>query len=232
MAMLLLFTSCGGGGDKKTEPLTGGDTTSIAPEKPNTIVTTPQLMGLIRHKVKNYAAWKTAYDADDSARLANGIHNYVIGRGMEDSMMVMVAMKLDDLEKAKAFTNNPRLKAAMQKGGVTGVPEISFVNVMWQDTANVGSIPRVITTYTVKDWDTWKKVFEEGKQERIDNGVSDRQYGHDAGDNKKISLVTAISDTAKARIYWSSDALKKRREAGGLTSEPKRFIFNIVQRYK
>jgi hypothetical protein len=96
---------------------------------------------------------------------------------------------------------------------------------------NVGSIPRVIASFTIKDWDTWKKSFEESKQERIDNGVVDRQYGHDADDNLKISLVTALTDESKARAYWSSDLLKQRRATAGLTSEPNRFVFKIVQRY-
>ena len=120
----------------------------------------------------------------------------------------------------------------MQKAGVVGAPEISFIHVMWQDTVNVGSIPRVMSSFTVKDWDTWKKAFEEGKQERNDNGAVDRQYGHDADDNHKISLVTALTDVEKAKAYWGSDALKKRRDAAGLTGDPNRFIFNIVYRYR
>ncbi len=234
IAFSLLFISCNNE-QSKTEPETkAADTTSttVAPvEKVNTIVTTPQLMGMVRHKVKDYAAWKASYDSRDSMRLANGIHSYVIGRGMDDSMMVLVALKVDNLDKAKAFSKDPGLKAAMKKGGVLGTPEISFVNVVWQDTVNVGRIPRVISSFTVKDWDTWKKAFEEGKQERIENGSVDRQYGHDADDNHKISLVTALTDVDKTKAYWGSDALKKRREAAGLTTTPNRFIFNIVQRY-
>jgi len=38
-------------------------------------------------------------------------------------------------------------------------------------------------------------------------------------------------DTAKAFAYFNSDALKKRREAGGVIGEPKRFLFRVVQRY-
>lgn len=230
-AMIFLFASCGGG-DKKTTETPTADTTTPPEAKVSTIVTTPQLMGMIKHKVKDYAAWKAAYDSHDSARLANGLHNYVIGRGADDSMMVLVALKADNLEKAKAFASDPSLKERMQKGGVVGAPEISFVNVVWQDTVNVGSIPRVITSFTVKDWETWKKAFEEGKQERNENGAVDRQYGHDAEDNHKISVVTALTDVDKTKAYWGSDALKKRRDAAGLTSEPKRFIFNIAQRYK
>lgn len=145
--------------------------------------------------------------------------------------MVLVALKADDIEKAQAFTKNPGLKEVMKKSGVTGTPEINFTTILWQDTVNVGNLPRVLTTYSVKDWEAWKIAFEEGKQERLENGVKDRQYGHDADDNHKISLVTALADTAKARAYWTSDALKKRREAGGLTSEPKRFISSIAKRY-
>jgi hypothetical protein len=229
MAMPLLFISCNNEGEK-TEPTTG-DTTVAAPEKVNTIVTTPQLMMMVKHKVKDYATFQTVYDNHDSVRRANGLYSYVVGRGMDDSMMVMVALRADDLDKAKAFSKDAVLKTAMQKAGVVGAPEISFVNVVWQDTVNVGRIPRVIASFTIKDWDTWKKSFEESKQERIDNGVVDRQYGHDADNNLKISLVTALTDETKARAYWSSDVLKKRREAAGLTTEPNRFIFNIVKRY-
>lgn len=229
MTMSLFFASCGGGDKKTTETATGDSTTPAATV--NTIVTTPQLMMMVRHKVKDYATFKTVYDNHDSVRRANGVHSYVIGRGVDDSMMVLVAVKADNLEKAKAFSNDAALKTAMQKAGMIGAPEISFINALWYDTANVGTIPRVITTFTIKDWDTWKKSFEESKQERMDNGIVDRQYGHVADDNKKVSLVTALTDVAKAKAYWGSDALKKRREAAGLTTEPNRFMFNIVARY-
>jgi hypothetical protein len=231
MAMPLLFISCGNE-EAATEPeVATADTTTAPAAAVSTIVTTPQLMALIKHKVKDYAAWKTLFDSDDSARLASGLHTYVVGRGMDDSMTVVIAMKVDDLDKAKAFAKDPRLKTVMQKGGVVSAPEVSFVNVVWQDTANVGAIPRVITTYTVKDWDAWKKVYEETKQVRVDNGIVVRQYGHDADDNKKVSTVTALTDVAKAKAHWTSDVIKKTIADAGITSELNRFVFNIVQRY-
>lgn len=229
-AMILLFASCNSG-DKKTTETPTGETTTAPDAKVNTIITTPQLMMMVKHKVKDYATFKTVYDGHDSARLANGLHSYVLGRGMDDSMMVMVALKADDLKKAKAFSKDAVLKTAMQKAGVVGAPEISFINVVWQDTVNVGSIPRVLTNFTVKDFDAAKKGFEEGRQERMDNGIADRQYSHDADDNHKISMVTALNDVEKAKAYWGSDAIKKRIEAGGLTTQPQRFIFNIIARY-
>ena len=236
-ATVFFFTSCGGDDSKEkasTDSATTDTTTAapaITPEVVNTIVTTPENMVIVTHKVANFAKWQTSYDQHDSMRLAAGIHSYVIGRGVQDSNMVLVVTKADDMAKAKAFTKDPSLKKAMQKGGVTGAPSISFVTAVWQDTAHIGAVPRSMTSFMVKDWDAWQKSFEDGKQERIDNGLTVRVVGHDPDDNKKVSLVTAVMDTAKASAYWKSDMLKKRRAAGGVIGEPKRFVFTIARRY-
>ena len=116
--MLLFFTSCGGGDSKKettTDSTTAETTTPAAPPEVNTIITTPQNMMIARHKVANFAKWKASYDEHDSLRLANGVHSYVIGRGVEDSNTVLVAVKIDDLDKAKAFAKDPSLKKGNAK---------------------------------------------------------------------------------------------------------------------
>lgn len=232
--MAFFLTSCSGNGSKETNTdTTAADTTAtstVVPEA-NTIVTSPQNMIVIMHKVSNFEKWKSAYDEHDSARLASGIHNFVIARGAEDSNMVLVALKIDDTTKAKAFGKDPGLKKAMQKGGVTGTPSISFVTMVFQDTADIGSVLRASSTFTVKDWDTWQKAFEDGRQQRLDNGIKDRAYGHDLDDNKKVSVVTALTDTAKAFAFYKSDALKEKMKASGVVSAPKRFLYTIVQRY-
>jgi hypothetical protein len=231
-AMALLFSSCGG---QKTETnntdSTSADTTTSAAVQPNTIITTPQNLLVVMHKVSNFSKWKASYDEHDSLRLASGLHSYVIGRGLQDSNMVLVALKIDDTTKAQAFVKDPSLKKAMQKGGVTGTPSISFITEVFQDTANISTDLRSRSAFTVKDWDSFQKAFEEGKQERLDNGITDRVLGYDMHDNKKVSIVTAITDTAKAFAYFRSDALKARVKASGGTTGPQRFLFRIVQRY-
>jgi hypothetical protein len=235
-ATIFLLTSCGGNESKEQTTTESKVDTSTKVATPatstNTIITTPQNMMVVTHKVSNFAKWKASYDEHDSMRLANGIHSYVIGRGIQDSNMVLVAVKADDMDKAKAFAKDPSLKKAMQKGGVIGTPTISLVTVTWQDTSVLSpDIIRSRTKFTVKDWDNWLKNFEDGKQERTDNGITVRSIGHDADDNKKVSLVTALVDSSKAFAYYKSDALKKRREAGGVIGEPVRFLFRVVQRY-
>ena len=233
VAMPFFFASCGGGGAEKkiSADSTTADSTKVVITPKITIITTPQDMMVVTHKVSNYTKWKASYDAHDSFRLANGIHSYVIGRGAQDSNMILVSVKVDDLAKAKTFAKAPSLKQSMQKGGVTGAPSIAFVTMTFQDTAVISSDLRSRTTFTVKDWDAWQKAFQEGKQERIDNGITVRAYGHLTDNDKKVVLVTALLDTAKAFAYYKSDMLKKRRAASGAIGEPDRFLYRVVQRY-
>jgi len=236
MALPFIIISCGGGAKENNEQATTDTTAATPVETPapavvNTIVTTPETMMMVLLKVSSYQKWMAVHEAGDSMRRADGIHDYVIGRGFRDSNMVLVAMKADDLEKAKAHVKMPGMKKHMQSAGVIGNPEFSFVTTTWQDTVKIGDAIRSRTTFTVKSWSKWESSFKEGKQERMDAGITDRVYGHDAMDSNKVTLVTAVMDTTKAFAYYKSDVLKKRRAAGGVMGEPKRFLFRIVKRF-
>jgi len=232
-SMVFFLISCSGNGNetKATTDTTMVDTSKAVAAPVVTTITTPQNMLVVTHKVANYAKWKVSYDAHDSMKLASGLHNYVIGRGLKDSNMILVAVKVDDTAKAKAFAKDPSLKKAMQKGGVMGQPTMTLVTMVFQDTATISSDLRSRTTFMVKDWAAWQKGFEDGKQERLDNGITVRAYGHNSDNDKKVVLVTAIMDTAKAFAYYKSDMLKKRRAATGVIGEPERFLYRVVQRY-
>ena len=232
-ALVFFLTSCGGSDDKTgtdTTDSTANDTTSTTPMETSTIVSSPQAMVIARHKVANYTKWKASYDAHDSMRLANGMHTFVIGRGVTDSNMVMVALRVDDMNKAKEFGKSASLKQAMQKGGVVGAPDIRYLTITSLDTA-ISTEMRSMSTFSVKDWDAWKNSFDSGRQLRMDNGLTDRAIAHDVDDNHKVMVVANIVDSARAASYWKSDTLKKRRIMGGVIGEPKRFVYRVAQRY-
>jgi hypothetical protein len=230
------LVSCGGQNDQNDNEMTdsvANDTaiTATTAPAPSNIVSTPQNMMIVRHKVADFDKWLTSYEGHDSLRLANGIHNYVIGRGVTDPNMILVATKVDDIEKAKAFGKSADLRQAMQKAGVAGKPVISLTTMTYQDTGTVSTDLRSRTTFTVKDWDKWQRSFDSSRQVRLDNGVIDRAYGHEADDNKKVTVVVAVTDTAKANAFWKSDQLKKLRVGSGVNSAPDRFVFRVVKRY-
>lgn len=234
-AATFFLISCGGSEEKKSSEsttdttATTATTTETAPV--NTIITTPTNIVLVRHKVADFAKWEVAYNGDDSNRLANGLHNFVIGRDEKDSNMVMVAMKADDLAKAKAFAKNPTLKKAMQQGGVKGAPTIKYYTMVFQDTGSIDSKLRTASMFKVKDWDAWKKSFDSARALNSDIGLKARAYGYDPDDNHNVIIVAAVLDTAKAQAYWKSDMLKQRRAASGVVGTPERVVYTIVKRY-
>lgn len=231
-AGLLLMLSCNSGNTHTEEA--SADTAAkkeesasapVAPAKPSNVM-------LVWHKVANFNKWLPVYEIHDSARVANGLHNYILGRGIEgDSNMVMVALKMDDIEKAKAFGNSETLKSAMQKGGVAGAPKVMFVDVQMLDASTDDGTLRVMRTIKVKDYDTWKKAFDSNKQMRTDAGLVDRAIGYSVGDNHNVMIVYNVGDKKKAEDYFKSPDLKERMKAAGIEGTPETFWYTVAKRY-
>ena len=227
MAGSLFFSSCNGDETKTDETKVSSDTAAVTkvetPAKPGNIL-------IIRQKVANYAKWKPVYDSHDSVRLAYGLHNNLVARGIKDSNMVMVVLQMDDAAKAKQFAALPDLKAAMQRGGVIGAPTFLYIDMQFRDTSN--SAPtRVIITHKVKDWDAWKKSFDSHKQARVDAGLTDRAIGYAVGDTHMVTVAFIIHDKQKAETFMSSKDLKDKMAEAGVEGAPDIFFYNVVQQY-
>jgi hypothetical protein len=78
----------------------------------------------IRHSVTDYAAWKNVYDTfrptSEGAKFAR------VNRSVEDPNMVTVVAGFETLELARAFIDNPSLKAKMTEAGIVGTPRIEI----------------------------------------------------------------------------------------------------------
>ncbi|MES2848504.1 MAG: hypothetical protein V4685_05580 [Bacteroidota bacterium] len=228
----MFFISSCNSGETKTE--TTGDTatkkeetpapTPPAPAKPANVM-------IVWHKVANFSKWLPSYESHDSVKLANGLHNYVLGRGVTDSNMVMVALTMDDADKAKAFAASPELKEAMKKSGAMGAPKFAYIDVQMMDASTNASTLRVMRMFKVKDYDAWKKAFDANKQIRTDAGLTDRALGYSVGDNHNVTLVYAVADKKKAEDYFNSPELKERMKTGGVEGTPETFWYNVAKKY-
>ena len=225
----MFFISSCNSGETKTEGTTG-DTTAKKEEAP-AAPAKPANVAIIWHKVANYAKWLTAYEAHDSARLANGLHDFVIGRSLSDSNMIMVALRMDDAEKAKQFSASADLKAVMQKAGVVGAPKMAYVDIQMMDTNTNASTIRVMRMAKVKDYDVWKKGFDSTKQMRMDAGLTDRALGYSVGDNHNVTIVYVVNDKKKAEGYFNSPMLKERMKAYGVEGAPETFWYTVAKKY-
>lgn len=83
---------------------------------------------LIRHIVSDYPSWKIAFDSNQGERQSHGLKDLHILRDNTNQNHVTILLEAQDIEKAKAFASSQQLRETMQKAGVVGNPEISYLS--------------------------------------------------------------------------------------------------------
>jgi quinol monooxygenase YgiN len=83
---------------------------------------------LVQQQVKDFEVWKKAYDSFTELRTSKGQVSDKIFRDESNPNKITVILHWDSLENAKKYAQSPELKAAMQKAGVEGPPQIHFLN--------------------------------------------------------------------------------------------------------
>jgi uncharacterized protein (DUF1330 family) len=84
---------------------------------------------IVQHGVTDYDVWRPVFDQHSAARDAHGSHTATVYRGTEDANAITVVLEFPNLAEAQSFASDPSLKEAMGRGGVTGPPQISFVEL-------------------------------------------------------------------------------------------------------
>jgi hypothetical protein len=233
VAMLVLF-SCNSGGSNSTTTTTDSTMkdSSVAMTPPPPPPAPPAITMLIIQKVADYDKWFPGYEAHDSARVASGLHNYVIGRGTKDKNTVLVALRMDDTAKAKQFGSSPGLMEAMKKAGVVSKPTIWYSVNKFQDSTTDASTERAIVTFKVKDYDAWKKVFDGDQQDRMNAGMKTRAISVNIDDPAMVTLVIVTGDMKKAEDFMQTKELKHRMDSAGVVSKPDIFFYHVVKQFK
>jgi hypothetical protein len=214
------FFSCGGSATKSTGDTTAHDSTIAAKTAAPAALAAPFDMAEITHTVKDYARWRPDFDADSTDRKETGMQTLAVGRGIDSANRVVIALKLSDVTKAKAFVAAPKLKYIMAKAGVSSKPDVKFFHVI-RFNPNSHEKQWVLVTHKVKDFDAWVKVYDgEGTAKRASEGMVDVVLARGIDDPNLIQIVFDITDMAKAKAAIFSDEKKKLMMSAGVTGAP------------
>ena len=80
----------------------------------------------VKHKVKDYKTWKSAYDGLGTVRKQSGVTTASVHRDAKDPNVIIVTHQFKDLNAATGFANSEELKSAMVNAGIGGSPEFWF----------------------------------------------------------------------------------------------------------
>ena len=73
---------------------------------------------LVRNKVRDFDAWKTVFDSELHRARDAGLGVERMWRSMEDPNEVFFLLSISDMDRARAFTEDPASASAGQRAGV------------------------------------------------------------------------------------------------------------------
>ena len=79
---------------------------------------------LVRHTVDSYDDWKPIFDGHQVNRRQHGATGH---RVLHDGNQVTILIDFPDRGLAEGFASDPALPEVMSKGGVTGAPDIAYL---------------------------------------------------------------------------------------------------------
>ena len=83
---------------------------------------------IITHEVKKYSDWKIVYDADEENRSKAGLHITGVYQSVNNANLITLIGEVPSVEALTGFMANPKLKAAMEQGGVIGMPDVKILS--------------------------------------------------------------------------------------------------------
>ena len=81
---------------------------------------------IVRHRVRDYDAWKPLFDEHGDVRRRYGAQGHQVFRLSSDPNDVIIVNTFADAAGAQAFTTDPSLPEVMARAGVEGAPDIAF----------------------------------------------------------------------------------------------------------
>ena len=82
----------------------------------------------VTHTVEEYAKWKPVFDEHGAFRKANGSKGAHVFQSADNPNEVVLLFEWANLENARQFVQSPNLREAMERAGVTGPPDVHFLN--------------------------------------------------------------------------------------------------------
>lgn len=87
---------------------------------------------LVRHTVADYATWKPLFDQHGKVREQHGFKGGSLFRITNHPNELVILFEIADPDQARTFMQSADLRDTMQRSGVTGSPEVLFLEKIEQ----------------------------------------------------------------------------------------------------
>jgi hypothetical protein len=188
---------------------------------------------VVHHPVRAYDAWKPVFDEHEAVRRSHGEAEHRIYRFRDAPSSVVVHNDFPSLEEARGFMSDPSLPEAMERAGVTGTPNLSFLEltsrtVHGDPAATADAL--VVVHHRVEDAAAWKLVFEASAPELRAQDVLETRVYQDPGEPNRIVVHLDLPTDEAARALAGSDDLRSMLARAGAIGEPSPGVAYLAER--
>lgn len=85
-----------------------------------------KVLMVVKHPVKDFDAWRVEYDKAQVIRDKHGVTDAIVLRDPDDPNEVTGLHWFSSVDEAHAFAEDPDLRDAMARAGVSGPPRIEI----------------------------------------------------------------------------------------------------------
>jgi quinol monooxygenase YgiN len=178
------------------------------------------VLAVVSHPVRDYAAWRPAYDSLESTRQKAGITGAEVFHDPNDQNRLVIIHRFQTVAAAESFLADPALKTAMAKGGVTAAPTVVIATAdSDRNRAEVGPVLAVIS-HPVADFASWRAAYAAAEPIRQKAGVTGAEVFHDPQNAKNVVIIHRFKTVSDARDFIADPDLKAAMAKGGVLAPP------------
>jgi hypothetical protein len=179
----------------------------------------------IVHTCKDFAAWKSAYDADAPHRAAAGLTELSLGREMTDPNVIGLIFGVTDRVKAKAFLESDRLRQVMAQAGIVGAPTIGYREGTFTPA---GAAAYLTLNCKISGIDKFRAGYAMDAADRAGAGLTDLGLMQSVADPNDLFLVWSVADIGRANAFLRSAKLAEHQiKNAGLVGRPEPHFWTI-----
>jgi len=186
---------------------------------------------VVFHHVADYESWKTVFDEHEGVRRGHGQLEHRVFRSVDDPNRVVVHNDFPGEETARGLMDDPSLGDALKRAGVTGEPWLGLIERVEQKRYAEGSVGVTMAVHhRVRDYEAWKRVFDEHEAVRRGHGQLEHRIYHTLGDSLQLAVHNDFPNVEASEAFGADPSLPETMQRAGVEGEPGINVVALAER--
>lgn len=173
-----------------------------------------------RTRVEDFDTWKRVFDSHENLRRRFGFLGHHVNVERDDPHRIDVYLAASDLQRARDFAASDELREAMDKAGVVGPPEVTWMTPVREGLDWDRQLPAFILTHHVADFDEWLVHYDRADDMRTQRGIVGQAANRSLDDPSTAIVYHQAESFDTLERFLEDEALQRVMRDAGVTSEP------------